>query len=230
MELVERPPEVAVADGRRGAKGEHDDRGEQNAHPRVVVELGRHQHEHVAHHRHRDDEDDLLPERKVAGAEHHHDNAEYDAAAENPPVDRPPFHGFGAAQEHAGDRNRWDNQADHENVLARHETGEPAGEAGDSEDASRHREPTQHLHHAELDAHTVVRALIARGIGARDHLRGHRIRDRVLKDGADHHQHCAKHIQLVGASKGEPTAGSTGKDQQARGHQQRADEDVGFSL
>jgi hypothetical protein len=43
-------------------------------------------------------------------------------------------------------------------------------------------------------------------------------------------QHCAKHIQLIGASKGEPTAGSTGKDQQARGHQQRADEDVGFSL
>src|SRR5262249_45112974 len=115
---------------------------EQNAHPRVVVELGRHQHEHVANDRHRDDEDDLLPERNATGAEHHHDNAEYYAAAENPPIDRPPFHGFGAAQEHAGDRNRWDNQADYENVLARHGTGEPAGEAGDSEDASRHREPT----------------------------------------------------------------------------------------
>src|SRR3984893_14928855 len=97
-------------------------------------------------------------------------NANHTPPAENPPVDRPPFHGFGAAQERAGDRNRWDNQADQENVLARHETGEPAGEAGDSEDDSPHREPTQHLHHAELHAHTVVRALVARGIGERDHL------------------------------------------------------------
>ena len=114
--------------------------------------------------------------------------------------------------------------------MTRHEIGEPAGEAGDSEHASRYREPAQHLHHAELHAHVVVRALVARGIRARDHLRGHRIRDHVLNDGADHHQHCAKHVQMVGASKGEPTAGSAGKDQQARGHQQRADDDVGFSL
>ena len=135
-----------------------------------------------------------------------------------------------SSAETAPDRDRRDNQADHENILARHETGEPAGEAGDSEDADRYREPTQHLHHPELHAHTVVRAFVARGIGARDHLRGHRIRDHVLKDGADHQQYCAKHIQLVRAGKGEPTAGSTGKDQQARGHQQRADEDVGFSV
>ncbi len=38
--------------------------------------------------------------------ERHHDDAEHDTAAENAPVDRPPFHGLGAAQEHAGDRDR----------------------------------------------------------------------------------------------------------------------------
>ena len=38
-------------------------------------------------------------------------------------------------------------------VLARHEIGEPAGQAGDRENAGRHREPAEHLHHAELDAH-----------------------------------------------------------------------------
>jgi hypothetical protein len=45
--LAEKLPELL-----HSAKGEHDDRGEQNALPRVVLELGRHQHEHVTHHRH----------------------------------------------------------------------------------------------------------------------------------------------------------------------------------
>src|SRR4029078_1322783 len=98
-------------------------------------EFGRHQHEHVTNHGHRDDEDDLLTERDAADAEHHHDDAEHDAAAENPPVDRSPFHGFGAAQEHAGDGNRRNDEADQEYVLARHEIGEPSGEARDRENA-----------------------------------------------------------------------------------------------
>ena len=64
----------------------------------------------------------------------------------------------------------------------------------------------------------------------RDHFCRHRIRDNILNDRADHQQHCAKHIKIIGASKGEPTPGGAGKDHKTGNHQQRSDDDVRFAL
>ncbi len=68
------------------------------------------------------------------------------------------------------------------------------------------------------------------GVGARHHLGGHRVRHHVLHHGADRHQHRAEDVEVVGAGEGEPAAGGAGQDDQARRHECRADQDVGFPL
>ena len=46
--------------------------------------------------------------------------------------------------------------------------GEPSGQPGHREDAERQREAAEHLHHAELGAHLVLRARIAGGVACAD--------------------------------------------------------------
>ena len=163
-------------------------------------------------------------------AERRDHRAERDAAAEDAPVDGAAFGGFRSAQEHARDRNRRDDQADQENRLARHQVGKPSGQPRDRENAARDREAAEHLHHAELDPHHVVRPFLAGLVGARDDLRRHRVRHHVLHHGADGQQQRAHDVEMIGTGECEPSAGGACEDEQTGGHEGCADQDVGFPL
>ncbi len=58
----------------------------------------------------------------------------------------------------------------------------------------------EHLHHAELRAHLVVRPRLAVGIDARHDLGRHRVGDHVLDHGAEHDQHRAEARRAVAAA------------------------------
>ena len=156
--------------------------------------------------------------------------AERNAAAEDAPVDGAAFAGFRSAQEHAGDRNRRDDQGDEENRLPRRQVGKPSGQPRDRENPARNRESPEHLHHAELDPHHVVRPFVAGLVGACDDLRRHGVRNHVLHHGADSQQQRAHDVELIGTCECEPSAGGPCEDEQTGRHEGRADHDVGFPL
>ena len=146
---------------------------------------------------HRQRERQLLRERHAAEREREDGRAEREAAAEDAPVERTALARARAAQEHAGDRDQRDDEADQKHGLARHEAGEPAGGAGDREDAGREREPAKHLDHAQFGPDVGLGARLSRFVDARDHFRGHRVGDHVLDHDPDHHRHRAEDVELV---------------------------------
>ena len=137
---------------------------------------------------------------------------------------------LGAPEEHADDRDRRNDQPDQEHGFAREDARQPAGQAGDRQDAGRQREPAEHLHHAELGAHVVFGARIARRIGARDHLGRHRVGDHVLDHGADHDQHGAEHVQSWSGRRKASQPPAAPASVTGRSRCSRADQDIGAAL
>ena len=122
------------------------------------------------------------------------------------------------------------DQSEQKDRLAIEDARQPAGSSGHRQDAGRQRQAADHLHHAELGAHLLVRPGIAGDVAASDDLGRHGVGDHVLHDGADDDQHRAEKVEMVGAGEGYPSAGGAREREHSACRQGRADEDIGPAL
>ena len=134
-------------------------------------------------------------------------------------------------QQHAGERDGRDDQAEQEHRLAG-EKSPPASRTGrrptrmPTDSASRPSTCT-------MPSSALTSASgrgIAGGIDARNDLGRHRVGDHVLDHRAEDDQQRAEHVEMVGARERDPSAGGAGQHDHAGGGERRADDDVGAPL
>ena len=167
-----------------------------------VVELARHQHQHGADHRHRDDEDQsparTARRRGRAQSPRRRRRCRRRGCASRSAAARLVSERL---QEHAGDRDRRNDQPDQEHRFARQKmlASHPDRPATARMPTDSARRPSTCTMPSSARTSSSGRG-IAVGVGAGHHLGRHGVGDHVLNHGADHDQHGAENIELVRAA------------------------------